>query len=62
MLSLSYLTPQNGGSHISWQHLVALYEQDRGKATGLAMVPKLKFEHTTLSSFAKIRVDLAAQV
>ena len=56
------ITQQNDGSHISWQHLVALYERDRGKATGLAMVPKLKFEHINLSSFAKMRVDLAAQV
>lgn len=48
--------------HISWQHLVTLYESDKGKASGLAMVPKLKFEHIYLSSFSKMRVDLAAQV
>lgn len=39
-----------------------LYERDKGKATGLAMVPKLKFEHINLTPFAKMRVDLAAQV
>ena len=39
-----------------------LYDRDKGKATGLAMVPKLKFEHINLTPFAKMRVDLAAQV
>ena len=39
-----------------------LFERDRGKATGLALVPKLKYEHIHLSSFSKMRVDLAAQV
>ena len=29
---------------------------------GLSLVPKLKFEHIYLGSFAKMRVDLAAQV
>lgn len=29
---------------------------------GLRMVPKLKFEHITLTSFSNMRVDLAAQV
>ncbi len=45
-----------------WSHLVSLYDHDRGKATGLAMVPKLKYELIHLTSFSKIRVDLAAQV
>jgi len=31
-------------------------------AVGLAMVPKLKYEHVNLTSFSKMRVDLAAQV
>ena len=53
---------QNNGRHISWQHLVSLYESDRGKASGLAMVPKIKYEHVHLTSFSKMRVDLAAQV
>ena len=60
--TLYIITPQLNESSISWQYLVALYERDTGKATGLAMVPKLKFEHIHLSSFAKMRVDLAAQV
>ena len=29
--------------------------------SGLALVPKLKFEHISLGSFAKMQVDLAAQ-
>lgn len=45
-----------------WQHLIDLYEKDHGKGSGLSMVPKLKFEHLYLTSFSKMRVDLAAQV
>lgn len=33
-----------------------------GAATGLCIVPKLKYEHIYLNSFSKMRVDLAAQV
>ena len=45
-----------------WQHLIDLYTKDNGKGSGLSMVPKLKFEHLHLTSFSKMRVDLAAQV
>ena len=31
-------------------------------AVVLALVPKLKYEHVHLTSFSKMRVDLAAQV
>ena len=31
-------------------------------APGLLMVPKLKYEHVHLTSFSKMRVDLAVQV
>lgn len=31
-------------------------------ALGIRMVPKLKLEHISLTSFSKMRVDLAAQV
>ena len=44
------------------QHLEALYCQDTESEEGLRLVPKLKYEHTYLSSFSKMRVDLAAQV
>ena len=52
----------NNGKHISWKHLENFYESDHGQGTGLAMVPKLKYEHVHLTSFSKMRVDLAAQV
>ena len=29
---------------------------------GLTLLPKLKYEHINLTSFSKMRVDLAAQV
>ncbi len=29
---------------------------------GLTVLPKLKYEHISLTSFSKMRVDLAAQV
>ena len=32
------------------------------EAPGLAIVPKLKYEHLFRTSFSKMRVDLAAQV
>ena len=53
---------QKDGCYISWQHLVSLYNKDKGKGSGLSLVPKLKFEHIHLSSFSRMRVDLAAQV
>ena len=53
---------QNNGKYILWQHLIDLYERDHGKGTGLSLVPKLKYEHLHLTSFSKMRVDLAAQV
>lgn len=54
---------QKNGKDIAWGHLVDLHYKDKGKATGLAaMVPKLKLEHLQLTSFSKMRVDLAAQV
>ena len=57
------LNPQCNGSNINWNHVVDLYNRDSGRGSGLAMVPKLKYEHLfNLTSFAKMRVDLAAQV
>ena len=56
---------QNNGKVIAWRHLQDLYARDSGSVReqpGLAMVPKLKYEHVHLNSFSKIRVDLAAQV
>ena len=53
---------QKNGKEIAWGHLVGLYYRDKGKATGLAIDNKLKLEHLQLTSFSKMRVDLAAQV
>jgi len=52
---------QNQGKQISWQHLRDLYTKVHGD-TGLTLLPKLKYEHVNLTSFSKMRVDLAAQV
>uniref|UniRef100_A0A1X7VJ84 Transposable element P transposase-like GTP-binding insertion domain-containing protein n=1 Tax=Amphimedon queenslandica TaxID=400682 RepID=A0A1X7VJ84_AMPQE len=35
---------------------------DKHSDPGLALIPKLKYEHIVLTSFLKMRVDLAAQV
>ena len=54
---------QCNGKEILWSHLTDLYYKNRSSSTpGLALVPKLKYEHISLSSFSKMRVDLAAQV
>ena len=41
-----------------------LYANNRAQAddTGLALVPRLKYEHVHLTSYSKMRVDPAAQV
>ncbi len=39
-----------------------LYERDRLRSVGMSLVPRLRFEHVNLTPFAKMRVDLAAQV
>ena len=44
---------------------MALYQNNTGALTatpGLSIVPKIKFEHIYLTSFSKMRVNLAAQV
>ena len=50
----------HNGRSISWSHIVKLYLKSSG--TGLSIVPKVKYEHVYLTSFSKMRVDLAAQV
>jgi len=50
------------GKEISWSHLTQLYNRDTSGGQGVRMIPKLKFEHISLDSFSKMRVDLAAQV
>ena len=56
---------QNNGKVIAWRHLQDLYARDSGSVReqpGLAMMPKLKYEHVHLNSFSKMQVDLATQV
>ena len=57
---------QINGQNISWEHLTHLYHHHRGDGktphSGLSVLPKLKLEHVALTSFSKMRVDLAAQV
>ena len=50
------------GRDIKWSHIIRLYYQNAGAATGLCLIPKLKYEHVYLTSRSKMRVDLAAQV
>ena len=48
-----------------WKYVENLYQRNAGKITTtpeLSLVPKLKYEHIHLTSFSKMRVDLAAQV
>ena len=62
---LCHLYLQCNGKEIRWRHLQDLYHRDSGakkSAGGLSLVPKLKYEHIFLTSFSKMRVDLAAQV
>ena len=56
---------QRKGNSIEWKHLFRLYYSDAGAdrvCPGLRMATKLKREHLYLTSFSKMRVDLAAQV
>ena len=56
---------QCNGQNINWQFLIKLYEKNTGRNTetpGLSMAHKLKYEHLQLTSFTKLRVDLAVQV
>ena len=56
---------QCNGKSISWMHLIDLYKGGTGAnraSPGLSLVHKLKYEHVYLSSFSKMRVDLATQV
>lgn len=50
---------------IEWKHLKDLYDKLMSMAvqsSGLSFVPKLKREHSNLTSFSRMRVYLAAQV
>ena len=53
---------QCNGKEMLWSHLTDLYKRDTAAGQGVRMIPKIKFEHISLNSFSKMRVDLAAQV
>ena len=65
MLCIFSYVFQCNGSAVDWKFVVELYKRNTGMCTetpGLSIVPKIKFEHIYLTSFSKMRVDLAAQV
>lgn len=56
---------QKDGQYIEWEQMCALVEKQTSMASashGISLIPKLKLEHVKLTSFSKMRVDLAAQV
>ena len=56
---------QINGKHISWRHLEELYHAKTALSSrpgGLYLLKKIKLEHLKLTSFSRMRVDLAAQV
>ena len=56
---------QRNGKFILWKHLRQLHSKLSAMATqssGLTLLPKLKQEHVHLTSYSRMRVDLAAQV
>ena len=52
---------QKDGKHISWEHLVRVYNQSKS-SSGLSLLPRLKKDHVQLTSYSRMRVNLAAQV
>ena len=50
----------NNGKHLLWKHIVDLYEADRKNM--VRTMPKLTNEHVYLTSYSKMRVNLATQV
>ena len=56
---------QNNGKEMEWRHIQDLYEKVTNTAiasNGISLLPKLKQEHINLTSYSRMRVDLAAQV
>ena len=56
---------QINGQDIKWQTVVNLYNKHclaKHSAPGLSILLKLRYEHIKLTSYSKMRVDLAAQV
>ena len=64
MFTLHILLKING-QDIKWDTIVQLYNKHclaSTSAPGLSILHKLRYEHIHLTSYSKMRVDLAAQV
>ena len=48
------------GNYMMWKHISALYHADLEQ--GLHQLPKITPDHINLTSFSKMKVNLAAQV
>lgn len=56
---------QVNGQYIEWKQVEDVYKKNNDmqiQSQGLSILPKLKREHVHLTSFSRMRVDLAAQV
>ena len=55
---------QCNGQSIKWEFVRDVYDRNLGSSSnvGVSLVHKLTLEHLNLTSFSKLRVDLAAQV
>ena len=61
----AFVSTQNNGQYIKWEHIEQLYRNLTATAQqshGLSLLPKLKLEHVCLTSYSRMRVDLATQV
>ena len=58
----TYLIIVCNGQTIDWNLIDCLYQKNFNPDSGISFVPKLKREHVFLTSFSKMRVDLATQV
>ena len=55
----------NSNIYIKWEYIEQLYRKLMATAQqshGLSLLPKLKKEHVCLTSYSRMRVDLATQV
>ena len=52
---------QNNGKYILWSHLKTIHKEMQSD-TGLYIGKRLTLQHVELTSFSRMRVDLAAQV
>ena len=55
-----HLEPILKRTFIEWKHLQDLYNRLSGMAVqskGLSLVPKLKYEHTNLASYSRMRLN-----